>query len=102
MVDQAIFEYEQALSLDKRRYKDFYQLGVIYQSKGEWDLAIGMYKEVLALKSSHLDSNINIADIYRFEKGDNAQAKQYYQNALAIDTENKYAARMLNEMQQGQ
>jgi tetratricopeptide (TPR) repeat protein len=63
----------------------------VHRLLGQWDLARGLYLEVLAAEPQNGAALLNLG-VYSFNKGDTASAIQYFQQAAAADPRNAAAA----------
>jgi tetratricopeptide (TPR) repeat protein len=66
-------------------------LADVHRLLGQWDLARGLYLEVLAAEPQNGSALLNLG-VYSFNKGDTASAIQYFQQAAAADPRNAAAA----------
>ena len=57
------------------------------RSLGQWDLARGLYREVLAAEPQNAPALLNLG-VYAFNRGDTSGAVQYFQQAAAADPRN--------------
>lgn len=83
MLEDAIFEFEKALTLKPDFPEPLNNLGIIYASQENWDKAIEAYKKALNLNSNLAESHHNLAGVYAAQ-GHWETAIQNYQIALKI------------------
>ncbi len=96
------FEYSSILldSIIKEvpsKYDTVYKAGVVYQTIGDSDKALGYFKTVDKHQSSRIDVKLQIAKIY-FDKGKILQADDYLNRVLRKDPENIEALEMRRSM----
>jgi tetratricopeptide (TPR) repeat protein len=92
------FEYSKILldSIIKEvpsKYDTVYKAGVVYQTIGDSDKALGYFKTVDKHQSSRIDVKLQIAKIY-FDKNKILQADDYLNTVLRKDPENIEALEM--------
>jgi len=87
-VDEAITMYKKITELHESRIDPdaLYNLGVMYQAKGEWQEAIGWFQKVLEVRPEADQPNLGIGLSYK-KMGDYAKAEDYYKKALELDPE---------------
>jgi tetratricopeptide (TPR) repeat protein len=66
-------------------------LADVHRSLGQWDLARGLYRDVLAAEPQNASALLNLG-VYAFNRGDTSGAIQYFQQAAAADPRNAAAA----------
>jgi len=71
--DRAIYFYLRALENDDQLPGVFYNLGICYTMKGDYDLARDAYRRAIALQPGNVDAKYNLALLYR-ENDDDATA----------------------------
>jgi tetratricopeptide (TPR) repeat protein len=97
--ESALEEFQFVLKFDPNFKEAYFQLGVIYHNESHVDKAIEMYKKTLELDSTFINACVNLGDLYYFEKNDAANSLYYYNKALSIDFNNKYARKMITKIQ---
>jgi CheY-like chemotaxis protein/Tfp pilus assembly protein PilF len=96
------FEYSKILldSIIKEvpsKYDTVYKAGVVYQTIGDSDKALGYFKTVDKHQSSRIDVKLQIAKIY-FDKNKILQADDYLNTVLRKDPDNSEALEMRKSM----
>lgn len=84
MYDEAVREFNEALTLHPRSPGAYHNLGIAYARKGEYENAIRVIKEAVAQRPGSALFRSNLALIY-CELGRLDEAIEEYQNALGID-----------------
>lgn len=84
MADEAIKEFEKAVSLKAGLYEGHCNLGYSYLSKGNIDKAVASYKNAIAASPTISEAYFGLGNVY-FEKGDYAAAAANYKKALTQD-----------------
>ncbi len=79
------------------KYDTVYKVGVVYQTIGDSDKALGYFKTVDKHQSSRIDVKLQIAKIY-FDKDKTLQADDYLNTVLRKDPENREALEMRKSM----
>jgi Tfp pilus assembly protein PilF len=51
--DQAIVEFEKTIAMNPKNAEAYYNLGLIYQTKNNKEMAIEMFKKALTFKPDH-------------------------------------------------
>jgi tetratricopeptide (TPR) repeat protein len=80
--DQAIFYYRKAIEFDRENPDYHYNLGIIYEIKGEWQTAAGEYEKAVRLKSDHVDALVALAELNSVIFDDRKTALKYYEKAI--------------------
>ncbi len=85
-VDDAIAVYKQILTVHPDRVDPdaLYNLGVMYQEKGDWQEAINYFQKVLETRPKADQPHLGIGLSYK-KMGDFAKAEEYYKKALELD-----------------
>ncbi len=94
---QALIHYHQQLNINPNR-DTYYNIGVLYMYQERHRDAIDYLSEALKYQPSDIESHLNIAAIY-LKLNDQAQAITHYQQALAVDPENKEIQHILMALQ---
>ena len=81
--DEAILEFNKALSVDSQNVKAYYNLGNVYYKKGLHQEAIDAYQQALMLQPNFAEAHNNLGLVYDIE-GKFYEAAQEYQRALKI------------------
>ncbi len=79
------------------KYDTVYKAGVLYQTSGDSDKALGYFKTVDKHQSSRIDVKLQIAKIY-FDKDKILLADDYLNTVLRKDPENREALEMRKSM----
>jgi tetratricopeptide (TPR) repeat protein len=66
-------------------------LADVHRALGQWDLARGLYRDVLAAEPQNAAAMLNLG-VYAFNRGDVSGAIEYFQQAAAADPRNAAAA----------
>ncbi len=66
-------------------------LADVHRTIGQWDVARGFYRDVLAAEPQNASALLNLG-VYAFNRGDTSSAIQYFQQASAVDSRNAAAA----------
>jgi tetratricopeptide (TPR) repeat protein len=66
-------------------------LADVHRGLGQWDLARGLYQEVVEAEPQNAAALLNLG-VYSFNRGDTTSAIQYFQQASAADPRNAAAA----------
>ena len=83
-LDKALFHYEAALKIKQGYAMALYNLGTIYEKKGQIDRAINYYFKVLQINPNYSDALNNLGLIF-YNQRDYAKAVLYFKKALKID-----------------
>jgi len=83
-LDKALFHYEAALKIKPGYAMALYNLGTIYEKKGQIDKAINYYLKVLQINPNYSDALNNLGLIY-YNQRDYAKAVSYFKRALKKD-----------------
>lgn len=81
---EAINAYAEFVNKSKPQSSHFFNLGVVYQEKGDWGRALSAYQTALDLSPRHSRACYNIGNIYRAEGRVN-EALLMYKKAVAFD-----------------
>lgn len=87
-LDEAIFMYKQAIQVDEKYYKAYYNLGNIYLQQDKPNMAVTEYKKVTKLNPDYAYGHYNLACAY-IKLGKYSSAK--YELYNAIDLKNTVA-----------
>ncbi len=101
MYNEGLDNFLLACKYSPKEYTPFYQAAVIQHMKKQFSKSVLNYKMAIKLKSSHIDSYINLGDIYLLELHDLTNAKSYYRAALAVHPTNNYAQKRLTQISKG-
>ncbi|MCX5718277.1 MAG: FlgO family outer membrane protein [Nitrospirae bacterium] len=82
--DKAIEYYLKAVSIDPNHTNALFELGYVYNEKGEYSKAIEYYNRVLAIDPRAKDALNNIGLSYESQK-DYVKAESYYRKAIEVD-----------------
>ena len=82
--DKAIEYYLKAVSIDPNHTNALFELGYVYNEKGEYSKAIEYYNRVLALNPRAKDALNNIGLSYENQK-DYVKAESYYRKSIEVD-----------------
>ena len=82
--DKAIEYYLKAVSIDPNHENALFELGYVYNEKGEYQKAIGYYSKVVALNPRAKDAFNNIGLAYS-RLNDHQNAEKWYKKSLDID-----------------
>jgi tetratricopeptide (TPR) repeat protein len=80
--DQAIFYYRKAIELDRENPDYHYNLGIIYEIRGDWRTAADAYEEAVRLKFDHVDALVALAEVNAVIFDDRKTALKYYEKAI--------------------
>jgi len=92
-LDKALYHYNAALKINPGYAVALYNLGAVYEKKGQIDRAISNYLKVLQINPDYIESLNNLGLIY-YKKGDYDRAVLYFKRALK--TESKKANVRMN------
>ncbi len=71
------------IQLDPQRVEGYYNLGLVYRRKGQFDLSLQAYREAIRLNPRMADAYLNLANLY-VEKQQYRLAVQNYDEALKL------------------
>jgi len=91
-LDKAIFHYKAALKINPGYATALYNLGTIFEKKGQLDESIRYYLKALKVKPKYFDALNNIGIVF-YHKGEYDKAVSYFKRALKIES-NKTGARL--------
>ena len=83
-LDQAIFAFKNAISIDPKNPEMHYNLGTAYQQAGKLDSAEDAFSAAINLKPDHVLALNNIGTVFK-EKAMFDQAVEVYQKAIKIN-----------------
>lgn len=96
--DEALIEIRRVLTAEPMNAEAYLLKGRIYVRRNDEETAISALKTAIFWDSKLIDAHILLARIF-LERGDRAQAKTYTQSALQIDSTNKDAIALQQELQ---
>jgi tetratricopeptide (TPR) repeat protein len=79
-------EYETALKLDKHHFLAAYNLGMVWETVGEYSHAIAAYEKSVNLNRGFPPARFRLGHLYE-RRGSNSQAIEQYARAIEIDPE---------------
>jgi tetratricopeptide (TPR) repeat protein len=91
-VDKAIEQLESLVAKDKEDIASLIQLGMLYESKQNYDRSLELYNAALKLKPNSWVALNNVACIYSEQKGDVEKALQYARTARDVAPRSAEAA----------
>jgi len=84
MVDEAIYEYEKALTINPNYIKAHFNLAVAFSIKGRLDETISEYKKLLAINPNFVEAHYNLGNAYS-KKGRLDEAIAEFKRTLTIN-----------------
>jgi len=91
-LDKALFHYKAALKIKPDCAGALFNMGNIYEKKGQTDKAISHYLKALKIKPDYFGALNNLGRVF-YNKGDYDSAVSYFKKALKLDSK-KADARM--------
>ncbi|MBE7705196.1 MAG: tetratricopeptide repeat protein [Cyanobacteria bacterium SIG29] len=82
---KSIRQLQKAFSLNPQQYLYAYNQGVLYSKIGENEKAIECYKNVLVINPNHIETLVNIANLYKNDNKD--EALKYLEKAFSLDSQ---------------
>jgi tetratricopeptide (TPR) repeat protein len=90
-------DFNQAIRLDPKYMFAYYNRGLAYYNKWDYDRAIADYNQAIQLDPNYVHSYINRGAAY-YMKSDYTRARADYTRALQIDPNNTTARNNLNSL----
>jgi tetratricopeptide (TPR) repeat protein len=84
--DKSISYYQRYLDIDSRDADIYFQMGLVYQKKGDLAKAQSLYKESLELDPDQLASHLAMGDLFEEQKSTAAAIAEYQHAAQLQDT----------------
>ncbi|MBD2541482.1 toll/interleukin-1 receptor domain-containing protein [Coleofasciculus sp. FACHB-SPT36] len=86
-LEEAIYKYREALSLDFRNVLAHHNLGVVLAKQNNLEEAILEFEQVIKLNPNDADAYYNLGNIFK-EKSELEEAVEKYRKAISIDPTN--------------
>lgn len=87
-VQEAIVEYEKALTLQDNLPNVPYRLGVLYSDLHQYEDALRAFQKELALNPANADASYSVGAYYLIWGQDLGKARQFFQQAINSDSKN--------------
>ena len=84
--DAQIAKLETLLASNPNNYRDWFQLGSLYQDAGKDTKAVEAYEQAIQLNPKYTEALVNLGGVYN-DTGDYDKAKAYLEEALALNPE---------------
>ena len=84
--DSAINFYRNAIEINPKYYKAYYNLGGALQELGELDAAVRSYKKSISIQPKYAEAHNNLGNVYR-QQGHLDEALDSYSSAIQISPE---------------
>jgi len=87
-IQEAIVEYEQALTIESELPRVPYRLGVLYSDTHQYGEALQAFQKELAINPTNADAAYSIGAYYLIWGQDLTKARQFFQQSINLDSEN--------------
>lgn len=86
MIEDAIKQYQKAISIDHDNIDAHYNLGVAFKDKGLLDEAISQWKTVIQIRHDHIEAYHNLGTAYIYKEQPH-RAIEYYKIAINLKSD---------------
>ena len=97
LLDKAIDEYKQALSIDPDDAIIHNNIGIAYAGEGRFDKAMPAFRQALKIDPNYIGAHFNLGIVYA-QKQMYKQAKKQFQIVLSLDSGFKPASKALRNL----
>lgn len=95
--DIAIQFFKEAIKLDPKAEKYYYDMGLSYRSLGDIDKALESFQKATQIKPDYVEAYKSLARISEMAKKEYAQAVEYYKKAIQYDKDPKSKAENITQ-----
>ncbi len=86
-LEEAKKEYLILTKIDPSNFEHYFNLGLLFFNKGQFDKAVGFFKKSIANNGKHEDSYYYLGQVY-YRTGNYTDARQMFVNAIKIEPAN--------------
>jgi tetratricopeptide (TPR) repeat protein len=91
MYNEAVEEYNVALTISPLEYKAHFDLGMAYRDQGNYSNAASSFEKSLQINSSQIDPHEELGMIYYRNLKDNQKAVFHFEKVLAMNPNHRDA-----------